>query len=93
MLNSVFTTVRLGLPLPPSSCLTVRDRETGQTLLHVAAACGRYDAVWHILQQFPKLAGVPDFSLKLPEDVAMSERGRLLLRHWRLQIYTRHEAV
>lgn len=64
----------------------------GQSVLHIAAANGRYDALWTILTQYPALAAEPDFELRLPEEVAMSDFGAQLCRQARETIYIHHGA-
>lgn len=88
----LFSAVRSGMPLPAGSWHNARD-ESGKTLLHVAVMFGRRDSAWKLLLVCPDLASMPDFDLKLPEDLARDDATKLLCETARKQIYVMHDTL
>jgi len=88
----MFKAIVLGQPLPAGYWRVAHD-EKGRSLVHAAAAYGRLDSLWMLLETCPILAATPDYDMRLPEDVAASKDALLLCKNIRLKYFLCHTAL
>ena len=88
----MFSALVQGNPLPAGYWRVAHD-EKGRSLLHVAAAYGRLDSLWMLLETCSILAATPDYDMLLPEDMAANKDAQLLCKQIRIKYFLQHTAL